>query len=241
MACTRSPSSLRRPFSASELDEKRERMHLPAQTPDEIGCRPRGAARRQQIVDDQHPLPFPHRIVVDLERIRAVLEIVGLAHRPGRQLARLANRREPGVNPIGDRRPEDEPAALDADDEIDPLADERRGEAVDRRAEADRVLQQRRDVVEEDAGLGKIGDAADLALEMLHGLSNRELQVRRPRHVVGTTRTDLIDAGAAADPAGSPARAAPARRHRRRPQSRPYRPGCSAPIRRRRRGPQPLA
>ena len=66
------------PVQREQLDEKRQGVHFPAQTPDEIGCRPRGAAGREQIVDDQHPLPFLHRIVVDLERIGAVLEIVGL-------------------------------------------------------------------------------------------------------------------------------------------------------------------
>ena len=41
---------------------------------------------------------------------------------------------EPGAEAIGHGRAEDEPAALDADDEVDALVHERHREAVDRGA-----------------------------------------------------------------------------------------------------------
>src|SRR5258706_9804199 len=41
-------------------------------------------------------------------------------------------------------------------------------QAVDRRLEAFRVLQQRGDVIEKDPGLGKIWHVADLVLELVH-------------------------------------------------------------------------
>ena len=39
-----------------ELDQERERVHVAAETLDEIGGRLRRAAGRQQVVDDQHAL-----------------------------------------------------------------------------------------------------------------------------------------------------------------------------------------
>ena len=53
-------------------------MHRPADLPDQIGRGARGAAGRQQVVDDQDALPFLHRVLVNLERVGAVLERVAL-------------------------------------------------------------------------------------------------------------------------------------------------------------------
>src|SRR5262249_52739872 len=61
-----------------------------------------------------------------------------------------------------------EPAALDAHDEVDVLIDEGGRQSVDRRMETVRVLQQRRDVVEENASLRKVGHVADLGFEIVH-------------------------------------------------------------------------
>ena len=94
-------------------------MHVAAELLDQTGGGARRAAGREQIVDDQHALPCLDRVFVDLERVGAVLERVALAHARRRQLARLSHRREAGAEAIGDRRAEDEAAALDADDEID--------------------------------------------------------------------------------------------------------------------------
>ena len=66
------------PVQRDELDEERQRVHFAAQPADEAARRLRGAAGREQVVDDQHPLAFLHRVVVDLERVGAVLEVVGL-------------------------------------------------------------------------------------------------------------------------------------------------------------------
>src|SRR5207253_67688 len=69
----------------------------------------------------------------------------------------------------GDGRSEDEAAALDANDDLDVLVAERRAEAVERRAEPERILQQRRDVVEENPGFRKVGHVANLRFEVVHG------------------------------------------------------------------------
>ena len=41
-----------------QLDEKRERVHFPAKAGDQVGRRARGAAGREQVVDDQDALPL---------------------------------------------------------------------------------------------------------------------------------------------------------------------------------------
>src|SRR6185503_854453 len=171
-----------------QLDEEGEGVHFPTEAGHQLGGRARGAARGQQVVDDQHPLPLLHRIVVNLERIGAVLEGIGRGDALRRQLARLAHGREPRADAIGDGGAEDEPAALDADDEIDPLVPEREREAVDGGAEAGRVLHQRGDVVEEDAGLGEIGDVANLAFQIIHGQVT-EKPVSRPAGSRSSTST----------------------------------------------------
>ena len=107
---------------AHELDQEREGVHVAAELRDEVPspspCRRSRADRRRSA----RAAPA-HGVVVNLERVGAVLEVVALAHGRRRQLARLAHRREAGAEAIGHRRPEDEPAALDADDDVDALAD----------------------------------------------------------------------------------------------------------------------
>ena len=81
---------------------------------------------------------------------------------------------------VGDGRTDEEAAGLGADDLGDALVGEMRGDVVDERRERLRVLEQRRDVLEDDARLGIIGDVDDLALEIVigHGASfHRSLQV----------------------------------------------------------------
>ena len=75
----RMPRQLAAAVQRDELDEKRERVHFPAEAGDQIGGRRRRAAGGEQVVDDQHALPLLHRVVVDLERVGPVLERVGRA------------------------------------------------------------------------------------------------------------------------------------------------------------------
>src|SRR5262249_36211801 len=102
------------------------------------------------------------------------------------QLAWLPHRGEPGADAIRHRRSKNEPTTLDADHELDVLVAERLGETVNRQSEPRRVLQQRRDVVEEDARLGKVGHAANAALQLL-------LDVGRHHHVGPISLVSLGD------------------------------------------------
>ena len=105
--------------------------------------------------------------------VGAVLEVVADARGFGGQLLGLAHGDEAGVQAVGERGAEDEAAGLDAEDEVDVLADVVRGQRVDELREAGLVLQQRGDVVEEDAGLGEVGHGADEFLERLAINRNR--------------------------------------------------------------------
>src|SRR5206468_12260315 len=71
---------------------------------------------------------------------------------------------------VGQCRSEDKPASFDADDGIDLSLAVVLLEAVDRGAKSAGVLEQGGDVVEEDAGLGEVGDFADERFQLLHGL-----------------------------------------------------------------------
>ena len=62
----------------------------------------------------------------------------------------LADGHEPSSQAVGHRGAEDEPPALDTDDQIDLLVSERLGQPVEYLGQPDRVTQERRDVVEEE-------------------------------------------------------------------------------------------
>src|SRR3989304_4612676 len=75
---------------------------------------------------------------------------------------------------------EDDPARLDADHDVDPLALVPPGEIVDDGAERGAVLQQGRDVLEEDSLGGKVLDVTDLCpqLGQFHGPPSYRLLAR---------------------------------------------------------------
>ena len=108
---------------------------------------------------------------IDDADVGAVFEGVLDGDRLGRELAQLANRDEPCPDLVGHRRAEDEPARLHADDEVDLLALVGLEHEIDRLPIRSAILQQGRDVVEEDAGLGKVGHLADLGTEVGHALA----------------------------------------------------------------------
>ncbi len=142
-------------------------------------------AGRQEVVDDEHLLTRLDRVAMDLEGVRSVLERVLDGDRLGRELAQLAHGHEAGVELVGHRRAEDEAARLHADHDVDRFTGVRRKHQVDRLAIRRGVLEQRGDVVKEDAGLREVGDLADLRAQLLgrHGI---EASIeRRARAVSG--------------------------------------------------------
>ena len=120
-----------------------------------------GAAGGEQVVHDEDAMAVADGVLVHLQGVGAVLQIVGDADAFGGQLLRLAHRHEAGAERVGERRGEDEAAGFDAEDDIDLRIAVVVLQAVDDAAKSVRVLEQRGDVVEENAGLGEVGHLAD--------------------------------------------------------------------------------
>ena len=97
------------------------------------------------------------RVGVDLEQVGAVLEVVLLALDLPGQLAPLADGDEAGTETVGDGGGEDESPGLDPDHLGHPVAGEAARRGVDGESEAFGVGEERRDVLEDDPGLGKSG------------------------------------------------------------------------------------
>src|SRR5919107_3420031 len=144
-----------------ELDQGGDAHDLAAEALDEPGRGPGGAAGGEHVVDDQDPLAGDDGVGVQLEGGGAVLERVLLGLDLVGQLAGLTDGDEAGPEVVGDRRGEDEPARLDADDLVDVAAAEVDDGLVDHRREADLVGQQRGDVLEDDPRFGEVGHVAD--------------------------------------------------------------------------------
>ena len=136
------------PLAAAERGELEQERHADdgggRRTPTPGSARGGGgAAGGEHVVDDEHAVVGFERVAVHLERVGAVLELVAVRVRVPRQLARLAHGHEAGTERERDRRREDEPARLDADDLGDrprrtapPGARSRRGTRRRRRAAA---------------------------------------------------------------------------------------------------------
>ena len=90
---------------------------------------------------------------MNLNRGVAVFEFVFLADGGERQFALFAYRHEALVQLMGDDGAEDEAARIDAGDDVDAVFHVAQDKGVDEDAEGARILQQRRDVAELDAGL----------------------------------------------------------------------------------------
>ena len=96
-----------------------------------------------------------------LERVLAVLEHVARADGLRRQLARPARRDEPDAGFDGDRRAEAEAACFGAEHEVGVPALDPRRELADRLPQRLGVGEQRRDVLEADAGSREVLNLAD--------------------------------------------------------------------------------
>jgi hypothetical protein len=126
------------------------------------GC----ATRRQDVVDDEDALAPGDGVLVDFERILAVFEIVGLLDCFRGKFSRLADGNESRTKPLGDGRAQDETAAFDSHDGVDALIHVGRRQQRNRGFEADRITQQRGDVVEKNAGLRKVRNVANVLFEV---------------------------------------------------------------------------
>lgn len=96
-----------------------------------------------------------------LDRIRAVLECVFLADPLIREFAQLAGHDEGKAERDRDRRAKDEPSALNSDDHVRLALSRVVDQQVDDLFESVRMLEDRRDVLEDDARFREIRDVAN--------------------------------------------------------------------------------
>src|ERR1035441_8452476 len=162
-------------FEAVQFDHKSQATDFGAQRFRHRGGGAGGAAGGQQIVADDDALARLDRILVDLQRVVAVLQFVLPLHNVSRQLLGFAHRNEACVQAVGQRRPKDESPRLDAQNQINVLVDVMLGEGIDEAGEAQLVFEQRGDVVEKDAGFGEVGNFANELLEVVAVVRLRRL------------------------------------------------------------------
>src|ERR1043165_2278816 len=157
------------PFQKIELDHEAGADQRRAEPLHQRGRGGGGAAGGENIVDDDDAVAGGQRVVVDLQHVAAVFELVLVAARGPRELAGLADGDEAGAEDARDAAAEDEAARLDGDDVRHALAAVRLRERVARGAERLGRAQEWRDVLEENAGLRKIGNVADVVAKLVRG------------------------------------------------------------------------
>ena len=151
-----------------ELDGESQADDFSAQLFDELDGGLHGAAGGEEVVDEDDALAGLDGVEMDFEGVGAVFQIVRDASDGGGKLFRLAYGDEAGIEAVSERGTKDEAAGFNAKDEIDLLLEVVGGKGVNELGEAGLVLEDGGDVVEEDAGLGKIRDGAYEALDVIN-------------------------------------------------------------------------
>src|SRR5262249_32354799 len=105
---------------------------------------------------------------MNLKHVGAVFERVFDGFPGGGKLLLLPDRNEPFTDRVCNGRSDDESPSLDTKHHVDGLVFEMMPKRIDHRLETGFVLQQRSDVVEVDAWLGKIRHFSDETLEFFH-------------------------------------------------------------------------
>lgn len=112
-----------RRFGASlqpgQLHQHHALDHLALRLADQPHRRLQCAARRQQIVDHDHPLTRPYGVRLDFQHVHAVLQLVLQLDTLAGQLALLANRHTAAAELGGDQQAEQKATRLQANDHLD--------------------------------------------------------------------------------------------------------------------------
>src|SRR5208282_4073842 len=112
-------------------------------------------------------LTFSDGVLVNFQRVAAIFELIADLQGFGGQLSRFADRNESRVQPVGESWTEDKSPSLHAEHQVNLLADVVCRERVNQPREADLVLEERGDVVEEDAFFREVGHLTDQLLQPL--------------------------------------------------------------------------
>src|SRR5262245_20463698 len=154
------------PAQKDQLDHEGDPDDRAAQLLDQAQRGGHGAAGGQEVVDREHPLAWLDRVLVHGQRVAPVLELARDGARPGRSLAQLADLHDARPQLMRDGAAEDEAARLHADHHVAPLVLIVAGQRVDGEPPRRAVLEQRGDVLEEDAFGREILDVTDLGPEI---------------------------------------------------------------------------
>ena len=150
-----------------EFDQERDRDNLGAKFVEQADRGGGGAPGGEKVIDQEDLLAGVNRVLVDLGHRFPILEAVGsLLGGPGK-LALLPDRDESALEAVRNRRREDEAPGVDPDDLGDLGVPGGFGEKADRGLKVLRILQNGRDVLEDDARTGKIGDIPDGGAEIV--------------------------------------------------------------------------
>ena len=133
---------------------------------DELTGRCGSATRCDEIVDYENLIAGFDCILVNLKRVGTVFEFI--ANRIGitRKLSRLASRNEARTQFHGYRHADDEAARFRSDNLGDSSIAKMVGNGYNGLSETIRIGEKRRDVFENDAGLGIVGNIDDKGLEV---------------------------------------------------------------------------
>ena len=110
------------PVQERKLDQRRRRRHHRAGLPQQGNPGRHGPAGRQQVIENDHPLTRTDRVRLYLQPVAAVFQRVVQPHGRPRQLARLAQHDEPAAQLQRQRCRQQEPAALDAGQQVRMIA-----------------------------------------------------------------------------------------------------------------------
>src|SRR5438128_3409532 len=172
-----------------QLDDEEEGAHLALLLSHQLRRAPGGAAGGEQVVDDRHLLARPYRVDVRLEDALAVLQSVLDPVRLVGKLPQLADGREADLQAIRQGGAEDESARLDGNDAIERATAQPPFHVVENGLERLRLAEDRRDVLEEDARLGEVGNVADQRADLYQGAHSphpRKKPAAGPMGGVGT-------------------------------------------------------
>src|ERR1043166_17895 len=124
-----------------QFDYEHQSNNLASQSFHQIANGSRGAARRQQVVRDDHSVAISDGVAMYLESVLTVLEVVRNRSAFSRQLLRLAYRHKSGAQVIREGRRENETAGFDAYHRIDFRALVLGGKRIHGLAQAVRMFQ----------------------------------------------------------------------------------------------------
>lgn len=150
------------PFEEAQLDQKGEAHDFDVQFFEKSSHGSCGSARSKEIIDHEDALSWDHIFFVDLQCIRAVLQLVAFADGFVGEFTGLAYWNKPNPKAKSERRPKDKPARLDTHDLADVHLFVVSCQKLDDMAKSFGVGKQGSDIFEEDAGLGEVWDIADI-------------------------------------------------------------------------------